>query len=1126
MSIFQSVLKTIFGSKSERDLKELQPIIEGVTHHEPAIRALSNDELRNKSAQFKASLSGVWEAERSQIEELKAKAQDLGENPDAQEALYDQIDALEAEANKKIDGVLEEIAHEAFAVMRETARRFAENEHLEVSATDLDFTLAPQKEHIEIRDGKAYWANTWKAAGNPITWDMIHYDVQLIGGMVLHQGKIAEMATGEGKTLVATLPVYLNALTGRGVHLVTVNDYLAKRDQEWMAPLFEFHGLTVDCIDKHQPNSPSRRAAYRADITYGTNNEFGFDYLRDNMARLPEDLVQRKHSYAIVDEVDSVLIDDARTPLIISGPIPKGKDQEAFVQLRPKVEQLVAEQRKIVTSVLADARKKIAEGDSKEGGFMLLRAFRGLPKNKALIKFLSEEGIKTLLQKTENFYLQDQGKEMHKVDEALLFTIDEKQNSIELTERGIELLSGAESPDLFILPDIATNLDQIEKMPGSDEDRAHKKDELLRDYSVKSERIHTLNQLLKAYTLFEKDVEYVLMDGKVKIVDEQTGRIMEGRRYSDGLHQAIEAKEQVKIEDATQTFATITLQNYFRMYDKLSGMTGTAETEAGEFWDIYELDVVVIPTNRPIARDDRFDLVYKTKREKYNAVVDEIVALTEAKRPVLVGTTSVEISELLSRMLKMRKIDHQVLNAKLHKKEADIVADAGKPGAVTIATNMAGRGTDIKISQEVKDAGGLAIIGTERHDSRRVDRQLRGRAGRQGDPGSSQFFVSLEDHLMRLFGSERIAKLMDRMGLEEGEVIQHSMINKSIERAQRKVEENNFGIRKRLLEYDDVMNAQREVIYKRRRHALFGDRLSVDIGNMLHDTIDELVNTYHAAKDFDGFKLDLIRAFAFNPPMETEDFMRKSADEVTNELYHSAQKVYTAKKLGIATEALPVLKNVWTERGATVKNISVPFTDGQRALNIVTQLERSVETGGASLMESFEKGITLAMIDEAWKEHLREMDDLKQSVQGAVYEQKDPLLIYKFESFELFKGMISKLNRDIISFLFKGALPQQDPQTQMRAASPPPKLDMDKMKVSRPEMATSRATKTSTRTNEVNGGVRAPQRPSAPVVAGPKIGRNEKVTIRNLQTGETKSLKYKVAKPLLDEAGWILIEES
>lgn len=1126
MSIFQSVLKTIFGSKSERDLKELQPIIEGVTQHEPAIRALSNDELRNKSAQFKASLSGVWEAERSQIEELKAKAQDLGENPDAQEALYDQIDAIEAEANKKIDAVLEEIAHEAFAVMRETARRFAENEHLEVSATDLDFTLAPQKEHIEIRDGKAYWANTWKAAGNPITWDMIHYDVQLIGGMVLHQGKIAEMATGEGKTLVATLPVYLNALTGRGVHLVTVNDYLAKRDQEWMAPLFEFHGLTVDCIDKHQPNSPSRRAAYRADITYGTNNEFGFDYLRDNMARLPEDLVQRKHSYAIVDEVDSVLIDDARTPLIISGPIPKGKDQEAFVQLRPKVEQLVAEQRKIVTSVLADARKKIAEGDSKEGGFMLLRAFRGLPKNKALIKFLSEEGIKTLLQKTENFYLQDQGKEMHKVDEALLFTIDEKQNSIELTERGIELLSGAESPDLFILPDIATNLDQIEKMPGSDEDRAHKKDELLRDYSVKSERIHTLNQLLKAYTLFEKDVEYVLMDGKVKIVDEQTGRIMEGRRYSDGLHQAIEAKEQVKIEDATQTFATITLQNYFRMYDKLSGMTGTAETEAGEFWDIYELDVVVIPTNRPIARDDRFDLVYKTKREKYNAVVDEIVALTEAKRPVLVGTTSVEISELLSRMLKMRKIDHQVLNAKLHKKEADIVADAGKPGAVTIATNMAGRGTDIKISQEVKDAGGLAIIGTERHDSRRVDRQLRGRAGRQGDPGSSQFFVSLEDHLMRLFGSERIAKLMDRMGLEEGEVIQHSMINKSIERAQRKVEENNFGIRKRLLEYDDVMNAQREVIYKRRRHALFGDRLSVDIGNMLHDTIDELVNTYHAAKDFDGFKLDLIRAFAFNPPMEAEDFMRKSADEVTNELYHAAQKVYTAKKLGIATEALPVLKNVWTERGATVKNISVPFTDGQRALNIVTQLERSVETGGASLMESFEKGITLAMIDEAWKEHLREMDDLKQSVQGAVYEQKDPLLIYKFESFELFKGMISKLNRDIISFLFKGALPQQDPQTQMRAASPPPKLDMDKMKVSRPEMATSGATKTSTRTNEVSGGVRAPQRPSAPVVAGPKIGRNEKVTIRNLQTGETKSLKYKVAKPLLDEAGWILIEES
>jgi len=1127
MSIVQSVLKTLFGSKSERDLKALQPIVDGVKSHESSIGALSNDALRKKSDDFRAAIAAAWESERTEIESLKSQAQELGD-PDAQEALYDQIDALQTEANQKMEAVLGEIAHEAFAVMRETARRFSQNEVIEVTANDNDYKLAPQREHIEIADGVARWANSWEAAGNRITWDMVHYDVQLIGGMVLHQGKIAEMATGEGKTLVATLPVYLNALTGRGVHLVTVNDYLAKRDQEWMAPLFEFHGLSVDCIDKHQPNSPARRNAYKADITYGTNNEFGFDYLRDNMARLPEDLVQRQHAYAIVDEVDSVLVDDARTPLIISGPIPKGKDQEAFVQLRPKVERLVGEQRKIVTSVLAEARKKIAEGDTKEGGFMLLRAFRGLPKNKALIKFLSEEGIKTLLQKTENFYLQDQGKEMHKVDEALLFTIDEKQNSIELTERGIELLSGAESPDLFILPDIATDLDQIEKMDASDEERAHKKDELLREYSVKSERIHTLNQLLKAYTLFEKDVEYVLMDGKVKIVDEQTGRIMEGRRYSDGLHQAIEAKEQVKIEDATQTFATITLQNYFRMYDKLSGMTGTAETEAGEFWDIYELDVVVIPTNRPIARDDRFDLVYKTKREKYNAVVDEIVSLTSAQRPVLVGTTSVEISELLSRMLKMRKIDHQVLNAKLHQKEADIVADAGKPGAVTIATNMAGRGTDIKISEEVKAAGGLAIIGTERHDSRRVDRQLRGRSGRQGDPGSSQFFVSLEDHLMRLFGSERIAKLMDRMGLEEGEVIQHSMINKSIERAQRKVEENNFGIRKRLLEYDDVMNAQREVIYKRRKHALFGERLSVDIGNMLHDTIDELVATYHAAKDFEGFKLDLIRAFAFNPPMTSEDFMRQSAVEVTNSVYHAAQKVYSAKKMAIAGDALPVLDNVWRERGATIKNISVPFTDGQRALNVVTPLERAVETQGLSLMESFEKGITLAMIDEAWKEHLREMDDLKQSVQGAVYEQKDPLLIYKFESFELFKGMISKLNRDIIGFLFKGALPQQDPQSQMRAAAPPPKLNLDKMKVSRPETvsASGAGDRDSGTRSAGTAPARAPQRPSAPVVAGPKIGRNEKVTIRNLQTGENKSVKYKVAKPLLDSAEWVLIEEN
>lgn len=1129
MSIVNNILKGIFGSKTERDLKELRPIIDRVNKAAEGIENLSHDELRGKTFGFKAQLKEAAQAQLAEIEKLRERAETEDISAEEKEEIYDQIDSLQQDANARMKEVLDAISYEAFAVIRETARRFKDNEEVEVTPENYDFEFASTRANVEIRNDKAFWKNSWDAAGTQIVWDMVHYDVQLIGGYVMHQGKIAEMATGEGKTLVATLPVYLNALTGRGVHLVTVNDYLAKRDQEWMGPLFEFHGLTVDCIDKHRPNSPERRKAYQADITYGTNNEFGFDYLRDNMARSPEDLVQRPHYFAIVDEVDSVLIDDARTPLIISGPIPKGKDQEAFIQLRPKVDRLVQEQRKLVTGILADAKKKIAEGETKEGGFLLLRAFRGLPRNKALIKFLSEEGIKTLLQKTENYYLQDRGKEMHIVDEELFFTIDEKQNSIELTEKGIDLISGDTDPEFFVMPDIATEISQLENMEGSAAEKAEKKDTLLKDYSVKSERIHTMNQLLKAYTLFEKDVEYVIMDGKVKIVDEQTGRIMEGRRYSDGLHQAIEAKENVKIEDATQTFATITLQNYFRMYDKLAGMTGTAETEAGEFWDIYELDVVVIPTNRPIARHDLNDLVYRTKREKYNAVVAEVERLREAGRPVLVGTTSVDISELLSRMLKMRKVPHQVLNAKLHQKEADVVAEAGKPGAVTIATNMAGRGTDIKISQEVKDAGGLAIIGTERHESRRVDRQLRGRSGRQGDPGSSQFFVSLEDNLMRLFGSERIAKLMDRMGLEEGEVIQHSMINKSIERAQKKVEENNFGIRKRLLEYDDVMNAQREVIYKRRKHALFGERLAVDIANMMYNTIEDLVNIHHNDKNFEGLKLDMIRVFATEVEMDEEVFKKAAFADIVNNLYKAVIERYQRHVKQLADIADPVIQNVFENQGATVKNIAVPFTDGQKAIQVVANLEDSARTHGRKLIESLEKSISLAMIDEAWKEHLREMDDLKQSVQGAVYEQKDPLLIYKFESFELFKGMVSKVDKDITSFLFKANLPTQDP-SQVREAQERRRNDMANMKTSRTDAAAA-ANQPVRGQQQVGGGQQPPMpqpqqpRNTEPVKADPKIGRNERVMIRNLASGETKEIKYKVAKPMIDSDEWVLIEK-
>ncbi|MCB0802879.1 MAG: preprotein translocase subunit SecA, partial [Flavobacteriales bacterium] len=1088
-----STIKKILGSKTDRDLKEVTPIVEQIKAIFPSLASLSNDELRNKTTTFKQRINDYLQSELEEISKLKSQIE-VESNLDQKEILYKKVDEIEDSLNGKIEEVLKDILPEAFAVVKETARRFTENTQLEVTANQMDRDIAAERDSVIIEGDKAIWKNSWHAAGAEITWDMIHYDVQLIGGYVLHSGKIAEMATGEGKTLVATLPVYLNALAGRGVHLVTVNNYLAKRDSEWMGPLFEFHGLTVDCIDNHQPNSNERRKAYQADITYGTNNEFGFDYLRDNMSRTPEELVQRKHHYAIIDEVDSVLIDDARTPLIISGPTPKG-DKHEFHELKPMVDKLVSEQRKLITTLLVDAKKKLhaESSDSKEqkklheeGGMALLRAFRGLPRNKALIKFLSESGIKAQLQKTENFYMQDQSKEMHLVDAELYFVIDEKNNSIELTEKGIELISGSEDKEFFILPDINMELSKIDSSNKADEEKIAEKDKIIQEYSIKAERIHTVNQLLKAYTLFEKDTEYVIMDNKVKIVDEQTGRIMEGRRYSDGLHQAIEAKENVKVEAATQTYATVTLQNYFRMYHKLSGMTGTAETEAGELWDIYKLDVVTIPTNKPIARDDREDMVFKTTREKYNAVSEEIVELVSKGRPVLVGTTSVEISELLSRMLKMKNIKHNVLNAKMHQKEADIVTEAGKSGTVTIATNMAGRGTDIKLSKEVKEAGGLAIIGTERHESRRVDRQLRGRAGRQGDPGSSQFYVSLEDNLMRLFGSDRIASLMDRMGLEEGEVIQHSMITKSIERAQKKVEENNFGVRKRLLEYDDVMNSQREVIYRRRRNALYGERISVDIANMMYDSIASITDESLEGRDYENFKFDLIRNLSIDSPVNEEEFLNSNADELTNKIYQTAINSYQKKTELVAKVAFPVISNVYHEEGTSYENIVVPFTDGKRTIQVVTPLKKAFETEGKELIKSFEKNIILAMIDNAWKEHLREMDDLKQSVQGAVYEQKDPLLIYKFEAFELFKQMIDRTNKEIITFLVKGNLPQQ-------AAAPTVQQAPQRVQET-PKLQTSRTEVPSFSRGDAGqgGGTQTQEKPKAqPVRVEKKVGRNE-----------------------------------
>ncbi len=1118
MSIINSILKAFVGDKSEKDVKAIQPLITKVKSFESALQALSHNELRAKTAEFKAKIQQARAEKDNKIVSLRQEAEQT-QDIDAREDIYAEIDKIEKEAYEISEKVLNEILPEAFAVVKETARRFKENTSLTVTATPKDRELSATKTYITIEGDNATWANSWNAAGKAITWDMIHYDVQLIGGVVLHQGKIAEMQTGEGKTLVATLPLYLNALTGNGVHLVTVNDYLAKRDSTWKAPLFEFHGLTVDCIDNHQPNSPERRKAYEADITYGTNNEFGFDYLRDNMAHAPEDLVQRKHNYAIVDEVDSVLVDDARTPLIISGPVPEG-DRHEFNELKPKVENLVSLQRKLATDCLTEAKRLFKEGNAKDAGFNLLRSYRALPKSKALIKFLSEEGVKQLLQKTENSYMQDNNREMPKIDQALYFVIEEKNNQVELTDNGIQYLSQDTDAQFFVLPDIGTEIAQIEKANLSTEEEAERKEELFKDFSIKSERIHTLTQLLKAYTLFEKDTEYVIMDNKVMIVDEQTGRIMDGRRYSDGLHQAIEAKENVKIEAATQTFATVTLQNYFRMYSKLGGMTGTAVTEAGEFWEIYKLDVVEIPTNRAMARKDKDDLIYRTVREKFNAVIEDVVQLSNSGRPVLIGTTSVEISELLSRMLKIRGIQHNVLNAKMHKSEAEIVAEAGKPGVVTIATNMAGRGTDIKLSDEVKKAGGLAIIGTERHDSRRVDRQLRGRAGRQGDVGSSQFYVSLEDNLMRLFGSERVAKVMDRIGLKEGEVIQHSMMTKSIERAQKKVEENNFGVRKRLLEYDDVMNAQREVVYKRRRHALHGERLKVDIANMMYDTCELVVEQNKLAGDFKNYEFELIRYFSISSPISEADFGKLSDREITGKTYKAVLEHYNDKIARNAAEAFPIIKNVYENNNGQYLRIIVPFTDGIKSLNVVTDLEKAYTSEGKTLVTDFEKNITLAIVDEAWKKHLRKMDELKQSVQLAVHEQKDPLLIYKFEAFNLFKKMIDDVNKEVISFLFKGDLPSQNPSEIHEAKQVRQKENYTETKE---DLDGDDAASEAKRAGEM-----ASQRPQVTetiVRETPKINRNDTVTIKHVMSGKSETMKFKKAESMLASGEWVLVQE-
>jgi len=1070
-----AIINKLFGNKSGRDIKEVQPIVDQINSEFVKLSSLSNDELRNKTNEFRALIQKGLESIDSQVNALKTEIEEDDISLHEKELKYGKIEELTKKRDSQLEEILKSILPEAFAVVKETAKRFKENPEIRVNATEFDKSLASEKDFIEIDGEEAIYYNSWMAAGTQVTWDMVHYDVQLIGGIVLHQGKIAEMATGEGKTLVSTLPAYLNGLGGH-VHIVTVNDYLARRDAEWMGPLHQFLGLSVGCIDDYPSHSEGRKEAYKADITYGTNNEFGFDYLRDNMVRNTDELVQGKLHYAMVDEVDSVLVDDARTPLIISGPVPKG-DEQMYDSLKPRVDRLYHEQKKIHNNFLTEAKAKLKAGNQEEGGLALLRAHRSLPKSKALIKFLSEPGIKQILQKTENKYLQEQAKRMPEVDAELLFVIEEKNNSVDLVDKGVEMMTGAaEDPDFFVMDDLGGTLADIDNSQKSDEEKLSAREEFMRAFSIKTERVHTVHQLLKAYALFEKDVEYVVMDSKVMIVDENTGRIMDGRRYSDGLHQAIEAKEGVFVEAASQTFATVTLQNYFRMYHKLSGMTGTAETEAGEFWEIYELDVVVIPTNRPIARADKNDLVYKTMREKFTAIIDEVVRMQEAGRPVLVGTTNVEVSELVSKMLTMRKIKHQVLNAKQHAKEADVVAEAGKAGTVTIATNMAGRGTDIKLSDEVKAAGGLAIIGTERHDSRRVDRQLRGRSGRQGDPGSSQFYVSLEDNLMRLFGSDRIAKLMDRLGYKEGEVLEHKMISNSIERAQKKVEENNFGVRKRLLEYDDVMNKQREVIYKKRRHALSGEMLSVDLNNSFYDLGAELVEAYQSASDYNGFKLEALKWFAIDVQSDQTTFLKTNVGELSERFYHTILSKYQEKSAAIVKQAYPVIKDVYETRGSQIVNIVIPFTDGQKIIQIVSNLEDAYKSQGKSIIKDFEKAVTLSIVDESWKDHLRQMDELKQSANNATYEQKDPLLIYKKEAFTLFKEMLSKLNRESASFIFKGAILKQDASEVEDAKV----IEQDQ----EPELVTSRNEQ-----EALNGG--DTQVKQAPVKATPKVGRNE-----------------------------------
>ncbi len=1050
---FTDVFKKLFGTKADRDMKAIRPTLNKVLEAYKEIDLLDDDALRARCQGLKDKIQAAIAADENRIAQIKEELEK--DIPLKQkEALATEQDKLVKKVDEIIEKVLDEILPDAFAIMKSTARRFAQNETIRVKATQFDRDLSTTKEFVTIEGDYAVWQNHWLAGGNEMTWDMVHYDVQLIGGIVLHQGKIAEMATGEGKTLVATLPVFLNALAGKGVHVVTVNDYLSKRDSEWMGPLYMFHGLSVDCIDKHQPNSEARKKAYACNITFGTNNEFGFDYLRDNMATSMGDLVQKKHHFAIVDEVDSVLIDDARTPLIISGPVPKGEDQQ-FMEYKPFVERLYSAQKTLVNQLLNDSKKLIAEGNEKDGGLLLFRAYKGYPKYKPLIKFLSEPGMKQLLQKVENYYMQDNEREMHIVTDELYFVINEKQHSVDMTDKGRDLITGnLEDTNFFVLPDVGAAIAEVQKSSLSADEKQVKKDEILADFALKSERVHTVNQLLKAYTMFDKEIDYIIQDGKIKIVDEQTGRIMEGRRWSDGLHQAVEAKENVKVEAATQTFATITLQNYFRMYHKLAGMTGTAETEAGEFWSIYKLDVVVIPTNRPIARNDQNDLIYKTKKAKYDAVINKVVELTKEGRPVLVGTTDVETSELLSRMLRLRGIQHQVLNAKQHAREAEVVKHAGEPSTVTIATNMAGRGTDIKLPDEVKAAGGLAIIGTERHDSRRVDRQLRGRSGRQGDPGSSIFYISLEDKLMRLFGGEKIASVVDKMGMEENDVLEAPMLNNAVERAQKKVEENNFGIRKRLLEYDDVMNSQREVIYTKRRNALSGERVEIDVMNMMQDTAQVLVEKAEGM-DYESFSELVMTSLSIDLGFDEEYYNKANPKDMTEKLHEHMLQAYERRMDTMLQRAYPIIKEVYEKQSAIYQNIAIPISDGRKMMTLSVDLKKAYESEGREIARSLSKSITLWQIDEKWKEHLRDMDDLKQSVQNATYEQKDPLLIYKFESFNLFSQMLEDLNKGVLSFLLRSFIPLRDASEAKAPAPQQPKRNMEQMQTSRTDLVTN-----------------------------------------------------------------------